>query len=164
LLNGNSSSTCSHNVVNFGILTAEMGSRVWGTTRNLNGFRVLASLLHGRRSTEVNRTSHDVWPSPGPVHYAYKFRGACPLTEFCQVQNSLCVQVLRIGSVTAWHSSSGRQPNFAVWYKEWNYGTFTDGATYMTGRLSRWASVHISSCYYFPESLHLKCPNKIYKS
>ena len=26
-----------------------------------------------------------------------------------------------IGSVTAWHSSSGHQPNFAAWYKEWNY-------------------------------------------
>jgi len=25
-----------------------------------------------------------------------------------------------IGSVTARHSSSGRQPNFAAWYKEWN--------------------------------------------
>jgi len=36
-----------------------------------------------------------------------------------------------IGSVTAQHSSSGRQPNFAAWYKEWNYGTFTEGATYI---------------------------------
>jgi len=26
-----------------------------------------------------------------------------------------------IGSVTAWHSSSGHQPNFSAWYKEWNY-------------------------------------------
>jgi len=25
-----------------------------------------------------------------------------------------------IGSVTARHSSSGREPNFAAWYKEWN--------------------------------------------
>jgi len=29
-----------------------------------------------------------------------------------------------IGTVTARHSSSGHQPNFAAWYKEWNYGTF----------------------------------------
>jgi len=36
-----------------------------------------------------------------------------------------------IGSVTAGHSSSGRQPNFAAWYKEWNYGTFAEGATYI---------------------------------
>jgi len=34
-----------------------------------------------------------------------------------------------IGSVTVRHLSSGRQPNFAAWYKEWNYGTFTDGGT-----------------------------------
>jgi len=50
-----------------------------------------------------------------------------------------------IGSVTARHSSSRRQPNVAAWYKEWNYGTFKDGATYMAGRPSRWASAHISS-------------------
>ena len=36
-----------------------------------------------------------------------------------------------IGSVTARHSSSGLQPNFAAWYKEWNYGTFAAGATYI---------------------------------
>jgi len=36
-----------------------------------------------------------------------------------------------IGSVTARNSSSGRQPKFAASHKEWNYGTFADGATYM---------------------------------
>jgi len=36
-----------------------------------------------------------------------------------------------IGSVPAWHSSIGPQPNFVAWYKEWNYGTFTEGATYI---------------------------------
>jgi len=34
-------------------------------------------------------------------------------------------------SVTARHSSSVRQPNFAVWYKEWNYRTFAEGTTYI---------------------------------
>jgi len=52
-------------------------------------------------------------------------------------------------SVTARHSSSGRQPNFAAWYKEWNYGTFTYRAIYMAGRPSRWPSAHISSLYQF---------------
>jgi len=57
-------------------------------------------VLHQRRSIEVSQTLHDVWPSPGLVHYVYTFSEACPLTEFCQmefcqVQNSLCVQVLR---------------------------------------------------------------------
>jgi len=67
--------------------------------------------------------------------------------EFCQVHNSLFVQLLRsnIGSVTVWCLSSGREPNFGAWYNEWNYGIFTDGASYMTGRPSRWASAHIFS-------------------
>ena len=37
LLNSNSSSTCPHNMVNFGPLTAEIGSGVWGTPANFNG-------------------------------------------------------------------------------------------------------------------------------
>jgi len=48
-LNSNIFSTCSHNMVNFDPLTAEIGWRVWGTAVNFNGFRVLASLLHRRR-------------------------------------------------------------------------------------------------------------------
>ena len=60
-------------------------------------FCVLASLLQQRRSPEANRTLHDVWPSPGLVlvHDIYIFGGSCPVTEFCPVQNSLYVQVLR---------------------------------------------------------------------
>ena len=34
-------------MVNFGQLTAEIRSGVWGTPANFNGFRVLAALLHG---------------------------------------------------------------------------------------------------------------------
>ena len=41
------SSTCPRNMVNFGLLTAEICWRVWGTPANFNGFRVLAALLHG---------------------------------------------------------------------------------------------------------------------
>ena len=47
LLSINMSSTCPHNMVNFGPLTAEIGSGVWGTPTNFNGFCVLAALLHG---------------------------------------------------------------------------------------------------------------------
>jgi len=61
------------------------------------------------------------------------FRGSCPLTEFCHVQNSLCIQVLRWHILAAlFHGTpSVGQPNFAAWYKELNYGTFTEGATYI---------------------------------
>ena len=66
------------------------------------------------------------------------------------MQNSLYVQLLRsafsyIGGVTARHSSE-REPSFAAWYKEWNYGTFADGATYIRQaghHDSRWALAHI---------------------
>ena len=60
LLNTNISCKCPHNMMNFDPLTAEIGWRVWGTPANFDGFRVLASLLHRRRSTEVNVTLHDV--------------------------------------------------------------------------------------------------------
>jgi len=46
-LNSNIFSTCLHNMVNFGSLTAVIGLPVWGTPANFNGFRVLAVLLHG---------------------------------------------------------------------------------------------------------------------
>jgi len=56
------------------------------------------------------------------------------LTEFCPVRNSLYVLAFSyIGSITARHSStsSGHQPNFVAWYKEWNYRTFAESATYI---------------------------------
>jgi len=100
-LNSNICPTRSHNMVNFGPLAAEIGSGVWGTPANFNGFRVLAALLQRRRSTEANQTLHYLWPSSGLVHYIFIFGGTCPVTEFCQVQYSLCVQVLRCPILTA---------------------------------------------------------------
>jgi len=82
LLNSNSSSTRPHNMANFGLLTAEIGSRVLGTPGNFNGFRVLPSLLQRRRSPEAKQTLHDVWPSPGLAHYIYIFGGSWPWWNF----------------------------------------------------------------------------------
>ena len=78
VLSSNISSTCPHNVVNFGPLAAEIVSLVWDTPA--------------------------------------KFQ-----------------QVSRLGSVTARHSSSGRQPNFAAL----NRGRHL----YSAGRPSRWADL-----------------------
>jgi len=47
LLSSNISSTCPHNMVNFGVLAAEILSGVWGNPATFNVFRVLAALLHG---------------------------------------------------------------------------------------------------------------------
>ena len=82
LLKINTSSTCPHNMVNFGPLTAEIGSGVWGT------------------------------PHPCKFH-----------------------RVSRLGSATARHSSSGRQPNFAAL----NRGRHL----HSEGRPSRCALAHI---------------------
>jgi len=56
LLSSNTSSTCPHNMVNFGPLAAEIVSLVWGTPRNFNGFRVLSALLHGTLVVGVSQT------------------------------------------------------------------------------------------------------------
>jgi len=56
LLNSNTSSTCPHNMVNFGPLTAEIGSGVWGTPANFNGYRVLAALLHDTLVVGISQT------------------------------------------------------------------------------------------------------------
>jgi len=83
LISSNISSTCPHNMVNFGPLAAEIS---------------FISLGHR-----------------------------------CKFQ-----RVSRLGTVTAQHSSSGRQPNFAAL----NRGCHL----YSAGRPSRWALDHISSC------------------
>jgi len=58
LLSSNISSTCPSNMVNFGVLVAEIVSLVWGTPANFKGFRVLAALLHG---TPVLGVSQTLW-------------------------------------------------------------------------------------------------------
>jgi len=54
LLNSNTSSTCSYNMANFGPLTAEIGSGVWGTPANFNVFRVFAALQHDTSGRQPN--------------------------------------------------------------------------------------------------------------
>jgi len=103
LLNSNTSSACPDNMVNFGLLTAEICWRVWSTPANFNGFRVLAALLHGtlvvgvshtlRRWTEgatyIRQGSHRVghWPGPHSIFYCLYLSTsavfACTLLWFC---------------------------------------------------------------------------------
>jgi len=56
LLSSNISSTCPHNMVNFGLLAAQIISLVWGTPANFNGFGVLAALLDGTLVVGVSQT------------------------------------------------------------------------------------------------------------
>jgi len=43
-----------HNMVNFGLVAAEIDPVVWGAPANFNGFRVLAALLHGSQVLGVS--------------------------------------------------------------------------------------------------------------
>jgi len=47
---------CPGNMVNLGLLTAEICWRVWDTAANFNRFRVLAALLHGTLVLGVSQT------------------------------------------------------------------------------------------------------------
>jgi len=149
LLNSNISSTCPRNMANFGPLATEIGLAVWGIPANFNRFHVLASLLQRRHSPEANQTFHNVWPSPGLVHYIYIFGGSCPLTEFRHVQNSLCVQVLAF-SYIGWYTAllhgtpsagSTKLCSMVQGMELWNFRRGRD--LYLAGRPSRWASAHI---------------------
>jgi len=127
LLNSNNSSTCPHNMVNFGPLTAEIFWRVWGTLSQIStGFASwlpYCTNVAQRRSTKLCRMFGHLlgWCT------IYTFFGALPVTEFCQLQTKITLRpslaFSYIGSITARHLSSSRQPNLVVWYKEWNHGT-----------------------------------------
>ena len=110
----------------------------------------LGLLLHRRRSAEVNKTLQGVWPSHGLVHYIYIFGSCCPVTEFCEVQNLLCVfQVLRcpISAALLLGTRSGREPNLAA--------LSTRRHLYSAGRPSRWALAHIVVRLCFSENCWL---------
>jgi len=135
-------------MANFGILTVEIGSGVRGTPANFNGFRVLPSLLQRRHSPQANQTLHDAWLSPGLVHYIRTFRGSCPMAEFCQVQNSLYVQVLLSPILEALlHGTPAAGVSRTL-----RRGTRNEFSQcrhlYSAGRPSRWASANILVWYF----------------
>jgi len=80
-------------MVNVGPLKADIGSGVWGTPANFNGFRVwhrYCTSVAQWRSAKCTMFGHLLgW------YVIYISWGSFPLTEVCQLQNSLCVQVLR---------------------------------------------------------------------
>ena len=112
--------------VELGPLPAEICWRVWGTPANFNGFCVLASLLQRRCSMEVNQTLHDVWLSPGLVHYIYILAAVALWLNFamCTIHfvSKFCILLYWQRHCTA--LSRGRQPNQTLWHWE-------EGATYI---------------------------------
>ena len=98
LLNGNISSICFHNMVNFRTLAAEICWRVWAPQQISVGFacwlRYCSNVTQWTSTKLCTMFGH---PSPTWVYYIYIYisGGYGPLMEFYQLQNSLCFQVLR---------------------------------------------------------------------
>ena len=93
LLNINTSSTCPDNMVNFGLLTAEICWQVWGTPANFNGFCVLAAILHGTLVVGVSQTlrcwtegATYIWQGGHHIGHWPTF-----LVLFCFEWNSICI-------------------------------------------------------------------------
>jgi len=131
LLNGNISSICLYNMVNLSPLTAEIRWRIWGTPANFNEFRVLASLLQRRRSTEVNQTLPDVWRSPALVSlYINEYR--TPLSPRRPLS-----ETLHVNTVADEHANGPGLMSIATfWWKlhakivnsEWPIYIYTEGS------------------------------------
>ena len=68
---------------------------LFGSWGHPSKFQRVSRLAFVTAATSLTGGQTDDWPSPGLLHYIYIFAGSCPVTEFCQVQKSLCVQVLR---------------------------------------------------------------------
>jgi len=135
------------NMVNFGLLAADIVSLVRGTRANFNGFRVLASLQR-RRSPEANQTLHGVWPSRGLLHYIYNFGGSCPdgispRTKFTlrpSLTFSYILAALMHGTPAAGVSQTLRRGtrNGII-----ELSQMSGRHLYSAGRPSRWASAHM---------------------
>jgi len=147
MLNGNISSIYLYNMVNFGPLTSETRWRVWGTPANFNTFSTswlrYCTDIAQRRSTKLCTTFGRLllWCT-----IYMQFWGLLPLTEFCQLQNSLCVQLLRSPKLTASLHGTRALASAKVCgvVQVMELRNFHRGRhLYSAGRPSRWASAHI---------------------
>jgi len=95
LLSSNISSTCPHNMVNFGPLAAEILSLVWGTPGNFNGFRVLAALLHGTLVVGVSQTAafnrgRHLYLAGRPSRWAFAHISSYCFSDGCAYMSGSC--------------------------------------------------------------------------
>ena len=103
---------------------AEIGSGVWGTRANFNevsrlGFVTAPTSLTGGQPNFA-RCLAVSWAGTLYIQFLGLLspNGILPGAKLT-LRPSLALSY--IVSVTAQHSSSGRQPNLAAWYTEWSY-------------------------------------------
>jgi len=116
-----------------------------GHPANFNWFVTAATSLTGGQPN-LARCLAVFWAA---TLYIYIYiRELLPPWRICQVQSSLYIQVLRSILAALLHGTPAtgvtRQPNFAAWYEECNYGTFAEGTTYI-----RLGSYHVGHWHTF---------------
>jgi len=108
-------------------------------------------------SSTCPHNNGELWPTNGwdrlatlGHHSKFQHDGILPGAKHIHFPLKSCVLLYWQRYYTA--LESGRQPNFAAWHKEWNYGTFAPRLhhLYSAGRPSRWASAHflVSACFH----------------
>jgi len=134
LLNSNISSTCSHYIVNFDPLTAEIGSGPQQISTGFASWFRYCSVVDRRKPTKLCTMFGSLmgWCT------IYTFRGLLPrngILPGAKFTLRPSLAFFYIGSITARYSSSGRQPNFAAFSRRRHLCS--------AGQPSRWASAHI---------------------
>jgi len=102
LLSSNICSRCPHNIVNFGLLVAEIVSGVWGTPATFNGFRVFAALLHGSQVVSVSQTLQRWTEGATYVRQGDHHVGHWPTFLVCYCVDQLCVWIINIKPSDLW--------------------------------------------------------------
>jgi len=137
LLSSNISSRGRHNMVNlnFGPSAAEIALPVWVPPADFNGFRfILAFVTTATLLTEGQPNfARCLAVSRAGTLSVYTFsRPLAPSRNFarCKIHFASKSCVLHCQRYCTALQQRG-QPNFPAWYKEWGYGTFAEGATYI---------------------------------
>ena len=108
MLNSNISSTCIHNMANFGPLAAKICWRVWCTPANFSGFShlgfITATTSFTRGQPNFARCLAVSWAGTLYIHFRRPPGGVLPSAKFI-LRPSLVFSY--IGSVTAQYSTSG---------------------------------------------------------
>jgi len=124
----------------------KLAKQQYGELRPASGWNRLVSLKHPSKFQRVSRDGFVTAPTSlngGQPNFAQCLAVSCVRTLYIHFRGLLppngilpgakftlcpcksCVLLYWQRYCIAWHSSSGHQPNFATWYKEWNYGIFT---------------------------------------
>jgi len=104
-------------MVNFGPLAAEIVSLVWCSPANFNGFRVLVATSLSGSQPNFARCLAVSWAGTLYIHFwGLLSRNGILLCAKFTLRPSLVLSY--IGSITARHSSSGRQTKFAALHEQ----------------------------------------------